>query len=77
MLGYLTVLKMIGESVGTRPLLFLGFFLVGAGVQLLTTGVLAELLMRVYYDVGRARPYRLRQEEAERDEAPTEAGWHD
>jgi len=62
---------------GTRPLLFLGFFLVGAGVQLLTTGVLAELLMRVYYDVGRARPYRLRQAEPEPDAAPPEAGWHD
>ncbi len=78
MLGYLTVLKMMGESIGTRPLLFLAFFLVMAGVQLLTTGVLAELLMRVYYDVGRARPYRLRQEaESPADDPPQEAAWHD
>jgi hypothetical protein len=77
MLGYLTLLKMLGESIGTRPLLFLGFFLVMAGVQLLTTGVLAELLMRVYYDVGRARPYRLRPAELPPEDLPQEAGWHD
>jgi hypothetical protein len=77
MLGYLTLLKMLGQSIGSRPLLFLGFFLVMAGVQLLTTGVVAELLMRVYYDVGRARPYRLREPDAVRDELPQEAGWHD
>jgi glycosyltransferase involved in cell wall biosynthesis len=77
MLGYLTLLKLMGHSIGSRPLLFLGFFLVMAGVQLLTTGVVAELLMRVYYDVGRARPYRLRQAEAAGDDLPQEAGWHD
>jgi hypothetical protein len=31
-------------------------------LQLLTTGVLAELLMRVYYDGGHARPYHTRLE---------------
>jgi glycosyltransferase involved in cell wall biosynthesis len=77
MLGYLALLKMMGQSIGTRPLLFLGFFLVMAGVQLLTTGVLAELLMRVYYDVGRARPYRVRHADQIGDEPPQEAGWHD
>ena len=77
MLGYMGVLKAMGESVGTRPMLSLGFFLVLGGVQLLTTGVLAELVMRVYYDVGQARPYRLRgREQAAEDIAP-EAGWHD
>jgi glycosyltransferase involved in cell wall biosynthesis len=56
-LGYLGVLKLGGESVGTRPLLGLGFFCVMGGLQFLTTGVLAELLMRVYFDRGQARPY--------------------
>jgi glycosyltransferase involved in cell wall biosynthesis len=56
-LGYLMVLKMLGESVGGRPLLWLGFFCVLGGLQFLTTGVLAELLIRIYYERGEAAPY--------------------
>lgn len=59
-LAYLAALKLMGESIGDRPLLGLGFFLVMGGLQLLTTGVLAELLMRIYYDGGHARPYHTR-----------------
>jgi len=47
----------LGEEIGTRPLLFGGFFLVIAGVQMVTSGVLAELLTRVYYESGTSRPY--------------------
>jgi glycosyltransferase involved in cell wall biosynthesis len=72
-LAWLGWLKLQGESVGTRPLLALGFFLVVGGLQLLTTGVLAELLIRVYYDRGQALPYHLRPQ-APLDDA---AGWCD
>ena len=72
MLAYLGVLKLLGESIGNRPLLALGFFLVMGGLQLLTTGVLAELLMRVYYDGGHARPYHTRLQ----DGVAPEDGWH-
>lgn len=75
LLGYMAVLKAMGESIGTRPLLSLGFFLVLGGVQLLTTGVLSELLMRVYYGGGPARPYHLR-EPSSPEPAEGEAGWH-
>lgn len=76
MLAYLAGLKLMGESIGTRPLLSLAFFLLLGGVQLLTTGVLAELLMRVYFDVGRARPYRVRAADATAPEQAPDAGWH-
>jgi len=56
-LGWMAVLKLMGQSIGTRPLLMLGFFLIIAGVQFLLTGVLAELLIRIYYDGRHARPY--------------------
>ncbi|MDR3087224.1 MAG: glycosyltransferase family 2 protein [Azoarcus sp.] len=57
-LVYLAGLKFIfGESIGTRPLLFGSFFLIIAGVQMVTSGVLAELLARVYYESGNARAY--------------------
>jgi glycosyltransferase involved in cell wall biosynthesis len=49
----------LGHDIGTRPLLALGFFLVIGGLQFLTTGVLAELLIRIYFDRGHALPYHL------------------
>ncbi|MBR0564936.1 glycosyltransferase family 2 protein [Azoarcus sp. L1K30] len=60
-LAYLVGVKLfLGDSIGTRPLLFGGFFLVIAGVQMVTSGVLAELLARVYYESGTSRPYIVR-----------------
>jgi glycosyltransferase involved in cell wall biosynthesis len=72
MLLYLLALKLTGEDVGSRPLLSLGFFLVMGGLQFLTTGVLAEILTRVYYDGGHARPYHVRGAPQLHDED----GWH-
>jgi glycosyltransferase involved in cell wall biosynthesis len=56
-LSYLAVLKIMGQNIGGRPLLWLGFFCVLGGLQFLTTGVLAELLIRIYYDRGEVAPY--------------------
>lgn len=56
-LCYLSYLKLMGESIGNRPLMFLGFFAVVSGLQLLTTGVIAEILMRTYYDAGKFNSY--------------------
>ena len=72
MLAYLGVLKLMGESIGTRPLMFLGFFCVLGGLQFLTTGVLAELLMRTYFDGGQSRAYHT-QGHVQPDDAEA---WH-
>ena len=56
-LSYLGTLKFLGESIGNRPLMFMGFFAVVSGIQLLTTGVIAEILMRTYYDAGKFNSY--------------------
>ncbi|KAI5914356.1 glycosyltransferase family 2 protein [Thauera sp. 2A1] len=72
-LAYLAGVKIfLGESIGTRPLLFAGFFTLIAGVQMVTSGVLAELLARVYYESGSSRAYVAR----ERDALPEDSGWH-
>lgn len=72
-LAYLLALKVFhGDDIGTRPLLFGGFFLVIAGVQMVTSGVLAELLARVYYESGSSRAYLARPAGA-LDDAD---GWH-
>ena len=58
-LTYLLTLKLTGESVGGRPLLWMGFFCVMAGLQFLTTGVLAEILARIYFDGNHAHSYHV------------------
>ena len=43
-LAYLAVLKVAGEAIGHRPLLTLGVLLVVVGVQLVSLGLLSELI---------------------------------
>ncbi len=59
---YLLVLKLFGESIGHRPLLTLGILLVLAGVQLITTGFVAELIMRTYFESQNKKPYTVKEE---------------
>lgn len=44
LLAYLTVLKVAGNAIGHRPLLTLGVLLLVVGVQLLSLGLLSELV---------------------------------
>jgi len=44
LLVYLTVLKLTGEAIGQRPLLLLGVLLVVVGVQLVSLGLVSELV---------------------------------
>lgn len=48
---YLLVLKILGEAIGHRPLLNLGVLLVVVGVQILATGLIAELMVHARADV--------------------------
>lgn len=56
--GYLTAIRLGGGSIGQRPLLTLGVLLIVIGVQILATGLLAELIVHVN---GDSRPYRIRR----------------
>jgi hypothetical protein len=50
-MAYLTFVKFaMGESIANRPLLMLAILLVFTGVQLLTLGLMAELLVRTYHE---------------------------
>lgn len=49
--GYLTVDKILfGHPIGNRPLLDLGIVLTIMGVQFISTGILAEILIRTYFE---------------------------
>ena len=59
---YLLLLKLFGESIGSRPLLILGLLLVIGGIQLISTGFIAELMMRTYYESQDKKAYVVKEE---------------
>lgn len=52
MLGYLGVLKLLGQDIGGRPLLMTGMLLSLIGVQLIVAGLVGEMLTRIYHEAG-------------------------
>ncbi len=61
-LFYLIFLKLfLEESIGRRPLLILSVLLILAGIQLISTGLLAELLVRIYYRTKDTKPYIIQE----------------
>lgn len=49
------------HSIGERPLLLLGVLLIVVGVQLLSLGLVADVVMRTYYESQRKPPYYVRE----------------
>ncbi len=57
---YLGIAKLAGDEIGNRPLLILGVIFLLGGLQLILFGILAEVLMRIYYESQNKRTYRIR-----------------
>jgi hypothetical protein len=47
-LVYLTLLKAEGHAIGNRPLLILGVLLVVVGIQLLSLGLIGEMITSLH-----------------------------
>lgn len=63
MLLYLAVVRLFfQQAIADRPLTLLGILLTMLGVQLVTSGLLAELLTRTYYESQGKRIYTVREE---------------
>ena len=58
---YLFILKLLGYSIGDRPLLIASVLMVVVGVQLVMTGLLGELMMRVYFESSNRKTYAVRE----------------
>ena len=54
-LGYLTVLKILGHSIGGRPLLLLGVLLVVVGLQFFSLGLISEMITSQHEERGAER----------------------
>ena len=51
-LGWLFLLKLLGEDIGGRPALLVGVMLVLMGAQMIAAGLIGELLTRIYHEAG-------------------------
>jgi glycosyltransferase involved in cell wall biosynthesis len=72
-MAYLAVVKFgLGEDIGQRPLLFIGILFLVAGIQFLTTGVLAELLSRTFFESADHKSFCIAWESD-----PRQAGWRE
>jgi len=60
-LGWLAVDKFVlGQDIGTRPLLLVGVVSVLMSLQFVTTGILAEMMSRTYFNSADSRNYLVR-----------------
>ncbi len=59
--SYLIILKLLGHSIGQRPLLIISVLFILAGLQMFTVGILSEILMRIYYESQNKKPYVIRR----------------
>lgn len=61
-LGYLAYQRLaLSQAVGTRPLLFVGALLLIMGVQIISLGLIGELVIRTYYAARGRRAYHVRR----------------
>lgn len=58
---YLFVVKLFGGDIWGRPILILGVTLVLAGIQFLIFGLLAELMVRIYYQSQNKKTYTVKE----------------
>lgn len=57
---YLLILKVVGEDIWGRPIMILGFILVLGGIQFITTGIIAEIIVRTYFESQDKKTYTVK-----------------
>jgi glycosyltransferase involved in cell wall biosynthesis len=57
---YLLVIKIMGEEIWGRPIMIVGFILLLGGIQLITTGIIAEIIVRTYFESQNKKTYSVK-----------------
>ncbi len=57
---YLLIVKLMGEDIWGRPMLLLGFIFLLGGIQLITTGIIAEIIIRTYFESQDKKTYKIK-----------------
>ncbi|MBT0810014.1 glycosyltransferase family 2 protein [Litoribacter ruber] len=58
---YLLIDKILGADIWGRPILLLGFIFLLAGIQLITTGIIAEIIVRTYFESQDKKTYKVKE----------------
>lgn len=58
---YLLYEKILGHDIWGRPILILAITLTIGGIQLITSGLIAEVIMRTYYESQDKKTYRIKE----------------
>ncbi len=58
---YFLVLKILGHDIWGKPLLLAAILFTLGGIQIITIGIVSEILMRTYYESQDKKPYRIKQ----------------
>jgi glycosyltransferase involved in cell wall biosynthesis len=58
---YLLYEKILGHDIWGRPILILAITLTLGGIQLITSGLIAEVIMRTYYESQDKKTYRIKE----------------
>jgi glycosyltransferase involved in cell wall biosynthesis len=59
---YLIIMRVFFKvPLSDRPLFILSIFMIFIGIQLITMGLLAEVLMRIHHEVGKKTTYTIRE----------------
>jgi len=58
---YLLFEKILGHDIWGRPILILAITLTIGGIQLITSGLVAEVIMRTYYESQNKKTYRIKE----------------
>lgn len=69
-LGYLLIIKMLGRDIWGKPLIFLGVLLLLAGLQVITSGIILDYIMRTYFESQDKRPYSIKIISTSKKESP-------
>lgn len=57
---YLLILKIMGEDIWGRPIMIVGFISLLGGIQLITTGIIAEIIVRTYFESQNKKTYTIK-----------------
>ncbi|MCH7402348.1 glycosyltransferase family 2 protein [Belliella kenyensis] len=57
---YLLIEKLMGGDIWGRPILLLGFIFLLGGIQLITTGIIAEIIIRTYFESQDKKTYKIK-----------------
>lgn len=58
---YMLILKIMGEDIWGRPMLMVGFISILGGIQLITSGIVAEIIVRTYFESQDKKTYSVKE----------------